>query len=322
MDGKQARPAFNYSAYFKEIQLLHALTTAPGEVDWLAAPPRQPQPVSTVLYLGCNVLRTSHMVRTVQEVFRRLGVEYVAVGGPAYCCGIVHWREGDGEKGRQMGQRAMEYFLAFRPERVVMWCPSCILYYDDILQFPSPFPVQHVTEFLAEHLPRVRFVQEVPARVALHYHNAQPRRLQEAEAARTLLAAVPGVELVEVGSDPRLDRACSEATQQRVGHDTWEGLVRGQVERALEAGASVFATLYHGCQRLICGYEERYPLTIEHYLSVFARGLGIEFEDRFKKYRLWRDPRRVLAEMTPCMQANRVPAEVARQVVERTFPEG
>ncbi len=29
------------------------------------------------------------------------------------------------------------------------------------------------------------------------------------------------------------------------------------------------------------------PLAIEYYLTVFARGLGIEFEDTFKKYRLW-----------------------------------
>ncbi len=53
-----------------------------------------------------------------------------------------------------------------------------------------------------------------------------------------------------------------------------------------------------------------------HYLSVFARGLGIEFEDTFKKYRLWADPERVLADMTPCQQANGVDAERARRFVE------
>ena len=45
------------------------------------------------------------------------------------------------------------------------------------------------------------------------------------------------------------------------------------------------------------------PITVEHYLTIFGRGLGIEFEDRFKKFRLWQDPERVVAETTPCQRA-------------------
>jgi len=61
------------------------------------------------------------------------------------------------------------------------------------------------------------------------------------------------------------------------------------------------------------------PIAIEHYLSVFARGLGIEFEDRYKTFRLWQDPERVLAESTPCQTANHVDPGRARQLVEKTF---
>src|SRR5688572_32407579 len=47
-----------------------------------------------------------------------------------------------------------------------------------------------------------------------------------------------------------------------------------------------YTTLFRsGCQRLLCHFERERPIAIEHYLSVFARGLGIEFEDRYKKYR-------------------------------------
>ena len=56
-----------------------------------------------------------------------------------------------------------------------------------------------------------------------------------------------------------------------------------------------------------------------HYLSVFARALGIEFEDQFKKYRLWGDPDRVLEDMAPCQQANGVDPEKARALVMATF---
>jgi hypothetical protein len=57
----------------------------------------------------------------------------------------------------------------------------------------------------------------------------------------------------------------------------------------------------------------------EHYLTVFARALGIEFEDTYKKYMQWGDPERILADATPCMVANGVDAERARGLVIKTF---
>ena len=89
--------AYDYKKHFGEITLTQDLTTLPEERTWrLAAPERDAEPHQIVLYLGCNVLRTSHMIRTVTAIFDRLGLDYVAVGGPTYCCGIVHHRNGHG----------------------------------------------------------------------------------------------------------------------------------------------------------------------------------------------------------------------------------
>jgi hypothetical protein len=63
-----------------------------------------------------------------------------------------------------------------------------------------------------------------------------------------------------------------------------------QSARLLAARADTLATIYHGCQRYMCVFEAERQITVEHYLTVFGRGLGIEFEDRFKKFRLRQDP--------------------------------
>src|SRR5262249_57628944 len=89
--------------------------------------------------------------------------------------------------------------------------------------------------------------------------------------------------------------------------------------RPAAGGAARLATTYHGCQRLLCGFEAGAPLAIEHYLSVFARGLGIEFEDTYKRWTLAGDPAAILAEASPCMEANAVDAERAPPFVDRTF---
>jgi hypothetical protein len=107
--------------------------------------------------------------------------------------------------------------------------------------------------------------------------------------------------------------------QAELGRPVWDGLVRDEIARAHAAGADTLATIYHGCQRLICGFEADAPVTIEHYLSVFARSLGIEFEDTYKRWMLSGDPGAIMAEASPCMEANGVDATAARAFVDRTF---
>jgi hypothetical protein len=179
--------------------------------------------------------------------------------------------------------------------------------------------VRHATEFLVDRLPALEFTHRVDAPVALHYHSQSEPRRREGAAARQLLEAVPGLRYVEVEPEPRFGRLCTADVQAQLGQDVWDGLIRDEIGRARAGGAEILATVYHGCQRLVCGFEAEGAITIEHYLSVFARALGIEFEDRFKKFRLWQDPERVLAEATPCQTANHVDPVRARELVEKTF---
>ena len=163
------------------------------------------------------------------------------------------------------------------------------------------------------------FTARVERTVAVHGHGVGEARLREARACRELLAAAPGVRVVPLEPEPRFGRSCAPAIPTELGQDVWDGLVRDEIERARAAGADTLAGIYHGCQRMICGFEAEGRITIEHYLSVFARALDIEFEDQFKKYRLWGDPDRVLEDMAPCQQANGVDPEKARALVMATF---
>lgn len=43
-----------------------------------------------LLYLGCNVLRTAHLVKTGVAVLEAMGFDFNAAGGPAHCCGMAH----------------------------------------------------------------------------------------------------------------------------------------------------------------------------------------------------------------------------------------
>lgn len=311
---------YDYGRYFGEIALTHDLITRPAQRTWRLTPPAKDEPRRRiVLYLGCNVLRTSHMVQTVTAIFDRLGLDYVAVGGPTYCCGIVHHRQGDTEAAGGMNRHTVELLQRYEPEEVVMWCPSCIYFYDEVQKVALPFPWSHAAEFLARRLPEITFTRRVAATVALHRHASNEARRREGAAGRRLLEAVPGLRYVEIEPEPRFGRLCTVQVQADLGLEAWNGLIRDEIERARAGGAGILATIYHGCQRLLCGFEAEGRIAIEHYLSVFARGLGIEFEDTYKKYRLWQDPERVLTDAAPCQRANGVDPARARVFVEATF---
>jgi Fe-S oxidoreductase len=311
---------YDYKRYFDEIAVIRDLTNMPEKAKWrTAAPAQDGEHHRIVLYLGCNVFRTSHMIQTIIEIFDRLGLDYVAVGGPTYCCGIVHHQQGDTAAAGGMADHTIKLFERYQPEEVVMWCPSCIYFYDEVRQARLPFKVSHAAEFLLSRLPEIRFTGRVNATVALHYHNVNQPRRSEGLAGQRLLEAVPGLRFAGIEPDPRFGRSCTPSVQQQVGAEVWNQMAREEIGRARAAGADTLATIYHGCQRYLCVFEPESPVTIEHYLSVFGRGLGIEFEDKFKKYRLWQDPERVLADTTPCQRANNVDPARARAVVVEAF---
>src|SRR6266704_3015249 len=104
------------------------------------------------------------------------------------------------EVARQYGEmllthnlRTIEYFERYSPREIVMWCPSCIYFYDEVKQRKMPVPSRHAAEFLASKLPEIAFTHRVEARVALHAHAQNEARRREGAAGRALLEAVPGL---------------------------------------------------------------------------------------------------------------------------------
>ena len=232
--------SFDYGKYFGEIKLTHDLLSKKEERTWLLKPPRDGERHDVVLYLGCNVLRTSHLVETVGAVFDRLGLDYVAAGGPTYCCGIQHHRRGQEASGERYANHTVELLQSMAPREVVMWCPSCIQFYDEVLKADLPFPKRHTAEFLADCLDRGLFTFTQRGRghrgAPLSLRDAR-RAAREGRAARRLLEAVPGITVVDFEPDARWGRTCTPALQEQLGPAVWQQMALDAVQ--FDAGIPV-----------------------------------------------------------------------------------
>src|SRR2546422_664838 len=242
-----------------------------------------------ILYLGCNVLRTAHLVSTVTAVLKAMGFDFNAVGGPAYCCGIIHHMNGAREASRGYTAGSLRHFAAYRPQKVLMWCPSCNEHYDDVVkqEHDVTFPYEHVTAFIARHRDRVPFVTPIEGRVALHYHTGPPQQDLDWTSTRTILRAIPGLEYVEIDNPAALGRHCSSRYINALGRPAWQEHVARVAEAAAAAGVDVLATVYHSCQREICDLEGRSPFAVINYVTLLAEAMGLPAEEGwFKRQRL------------------------------------
>ena len=186
------------------------------------------------------------------------------------------------------------------------------------------FTYEAVTAFIARHIDRVPFVRAVNKRVVVHYHRGSQRSVQDWQNVRTILSAVPGLELLELPDQATPGRNCTANWIRQIGRPHWEMMIAGVLGATRDARADVLATVHSSCHREMCGHEANYPFTIVHYISLLGEALGIEHPDTFKRYRIQADPEATFSDVAPYVAAKGWDPERVREVLRSAFapPEG
>lgn len=318
---------FSYADYFGQISLLGDLLLDGPERPWLSTIPAQVERKQYVVWLGCNVLRTVHIVETLNDILRHLGFDHVMLGGPANCCGVQHARRGDTEVGRKLAWNTFDKFDAFAPERLLFWCPSCDhrLYGmgDDLSELTAQR--QHVTEFFVEHLDRFDFKPLARRmRLALHAHTGTPQQDLDARATRRLLEAIPGVEVVDLPAMAELGFHCADPKIAQLPRGQFGQILAESVAAAETLGVETLVTIYHACHRELVPGDSADDVVggirIENYVTLLARALGLpEHPDRFKHFARIGSPAAIMAELEPRIQQLGVSRERVERIISVQF---
>ncbi len=303
---------------YADALLLADMQVPRNERVWFTTVPKEMRAHDFVLYLGCHVLKTTHLIETTVKILERMGIDFIAVGGPQNCCGIGDYRQGD----RFQTDRTMGRLASLARDKVLMWCPSCHFHIDRVINSDHKdigYGIEHTTKFISENTDKIQFKQEIRARVALHSHTGSKQLDLDTQYAEIILRSIPGVELVQVQALAELGRQCSYHTIEQLTEKKYNELIRSILEQAQQKNVEILATIYHGCQREICGEEARFPLKVENYVTLLARAMGIEVEDKFKKWRLMEDPNKIIEDAKECIASNNVSLEKVRASISRNF---
>lgn len=289
--------------YYKDITILVKMQLGDAaDYFWQGTKvnPEQAQQVQTVVYLGCNVLRTldlaAQFVRLVKLICQD---DVVVLGGPAHCCGFPHSTlPSHGEVGKRQGLRAVETFRLLRPQRVILWCPSCVRQYGDKLSVnwkAEDYEMIHATEFLAQNaqlIPQLR--SGTPRTVAIHEHADDERNKKNLASVKSLLRQLKGIKVVEGGQIVGFGYHCSTNAEQP--SQSFVDCLDASIA-STQTQVDTIVSVYHSCHRALIRAAKRQRISCVNYVDLVAERAGLQVSDRFGHFAELGDEELIWAEV-------------------------
>ena len=141
----------------------------------------------------------------------------------------------------------------------------------------------------------------------------------EYEAPRKILKSIPGVELVEM-SNSRENSNCCGGTAWRYNPEYAKLLRKIAMDCAKESEIDILATACLICYNRFCDGVQGYPYKVIDLVEMVGEALGIEYENRLKKYISYHDPERVISETKDYIDASPYSFEQVRQILPHLLP--
>jgi Fe-S oxidoreductase len=233
-------------------------------------------------WYGCNVVRHGDIIRAAMALLEAVGVEVTPAGGAGYCCGTA--KDANLRAAGGMARRTVEKFNRHGHGAVVTWCPSCHRHMNGfMLEYNDPqFSFAHITQVLHQRRGRLaaRITGRRERRVMLHQHFGF-HEVEVNPLVADLLRLVPGLELVEPSYSAPGHMCSALAPVPGALRDA----TRATCEAARAAGAEAVVTVFHSCQRLLCGLEATELFRVENYVSLLAEATGITLPDEYKAWK-------------------------------------
>ncbi len=120
---------------------------------------------------------------------------------------------------------------------------------------------------------------------------------------REVLRQLPGVSLREMEHHGEKTVCCGS------GAISWfpESCAKFREDRLREAaptGAEYLVTICHYCGQTFVSDEERFDFSVTNYVNLVANAMGIQRDDKFKRYAKWRDLESILKDADEYVQGS------------------
>ena len=300
------------------VRVLSRLQLAPDILERLSpkSHPGDKNVPDVVFYTGCNMLKTPHIGLLCLDILEHLDFTYEVHGGPSTCCGILQFRPGDVEGSARQALKSIEKLTKSKSSRILSWCPTCQIQfsevalptYEEILS--STFNMTMFPNFLLEHLEKLKplLQQRVEKRVALHEYSGE---LGVVEAVKTLLDAIPGLEVVDLGHRS----AGYTGTALAPMKDYLKKSIKGTLLAADKLNVDILVGIYHNDHREFSGHEAAWNFKVANYMELLGESMGLNQPDIFKQFKLMGDVDAIIEASSELISQHDLDVETLREVI-------
>jgi heterodisulfide reductase subunit D len=279
-----------------------------GRLIWAENLPTPPtglgkERAEVAYFVGCvgSFFPSSYKVpQSLVQIFDRVGVDYVLLGGSEWCCGYPMFINGELERARELVQHNIAAVRAMGVKKVVTTCPSCFYFwkhsYPVALAPPLSSPptlggkeggleVQHATEFLADLLEagklKLRELREPVlsgSEGIVTYHDPCDlgRKGGVIQAPRRILAQIPGLRLVEMAENRNSSHCCGGGGNlETFAPEVSKAVARSRIRQAAEVGAGTLVSACQQCERTLANAarDERIRIRVKDITEVVLEAL-------------------------------------------------
>ncbi|MBU1064690.1 (Fe-S)-binding protein [bacterium] len=218
--------------------------------NWLRDKSRVDGKSDTLFYVGCTPAYLRRQIaRSSVTVLDKFGIDYMLTS-KEMCCGHPFLAAGEIDKAKEIAEKTVTEFEKIGIKRIIFDCSGCLKMfkedYPKLLGRDLPFDVLHISQVLTDYLrEKAASFKSLPMKVTYHDPCTLGRHLEIYDDPRSIIKAIPGLELVEMPRN-RKDGYCCGAGCLVKMHDNDLALKTG-IERLQEAEATGAEAVISAC---------------------------------------------------------------------------
>ncbi len=135
---------------------------------------------------------------------------------------------------------------------------------------------------------------------------------------RGVLRQLPGVTITEMKHHGSETMCCGSGAVCWLQESSSQ-VCDDRLKEAKQTGAGRLITVCHYCEQIFGQEEKRCNLRVINYVNLVAEAMGIQRDNTFKKYTLWKDLDRITGDMDKNIQNSSFTRERITQVLQTVF---
>lgn len=236
-----------------------------------------------VYFAGCyGSYRNPKIAKATVALLKAGGIDVAYLGEDEWCCGVPQLGDGNLELAEEIIMHNITMLKKAGCKKIITSCAGC--FHALKSEYPEiagemPFEVLHSSEVIAELIEngKLSFTQEVPGKVTFHDPCHLGRHEGIYDAPRTILAAIPGLEVVEMGRNKEISWCCGGGSiVSNVYPELTAEISMDRVEEAKSTGADMIISACPSCETNLTTAGRKSKIKAEDINIIAARAMGIK----------------------------------------------